>query len=130
MYIASLARSDTQLNGLLELQRRCKELMREVRLLSERQEVLAGLVEDKIRIQTKATEKYYETIFEELKELALVQKRHVLIRCRSERERARMLQRLGGSRAMRHGSDAQDTLSFESCSSSTAFDMDEVSSES
>ena len=43
---------------------------------------------------------------------------------------ARMLQRLGASRARRQGSDAQDTLSFESCSSSMACDMEEVSSES
>ena len=43
--------------------------MREVELLSERQEVLAGLMEDKIRIQSEATEKYCETIFEEVKEL-------------------------------------------------------------
>ena len=41
-----------------------------------------------------------------------------------------MLQRLTGSRAIRHGSDAEDTLSFESCSSSMACDMEEVSSES
>ena len=41
-----------------------------------------------------------------------------------------MLQRLGGSRAVRHGSDAQDALSFESCSSSMACEMEEVSWES
>ena len=61
--------------------------------------------------------------------LVLVQKKHILIRFQSERERARVLQRLGGSRAIRHGSGAQDTLSFESCSSSMACDMEEVSSE-
>ena len=92
---------------LVELERRCQELMQEVKLLSERQEVLAGVVEDKIGIQSNATEKYYETIFEELRELeekkskealVLVQKKHILLRCESERERARMLQRLGGSR--------------------------------
>ena len=38
-------------------------------LLSERQEVLTALVEDKIRLQSEATEQYYETIFEELREL-------------------------------------------------------------
>ena len=60
--------------------------MQEVVLFSERQEVLAVLMEDKIRIQSKATEKYYETYFEELRELeekkskealVLVQKTHV-----------------------------------------------------
>ena len=75
-------------------------MMQEVKLLSERQEVLAGLVEDKIRLQSKATEKYHATIFEELRELeekkskealVLAQKKQILIRCQGERERARML---------------------------------------
>ena len=69
MYIASSARWDTQLKGLAELERRCQDLMQEVKLSSERQDVLNGMVEDKIRLQSKATEKYYETIFEELREL-------------------------------------------------------------
>ena len=57
MYTASLARWRTQLKGLVELERRCQEPMQEVKLSSERQEVLAGL------------EKYCETIFEEMREL-------------------------------------------------------------
>ena len=45
-------------------------------------------MEDRIRIQSKATEKYYETIFEELTELeekkskealVLIQKKHIFI---------------------------------------------------
>ena len=68
VYIASLARWDRQLKGLVELDMRCQELMQEVLLLSERQEVLAGLVEDNSTLQSKATEKYYETIFEEMRE--------------------------------------------------------------
>ena len=47
VHIASLARWGTQLKGSVELERRCQDLMQEVNLLSERQEVLAGLVEDK-----------------------------------------------------------------------------------
>ena len=69
VHIASRARWDAQLKGLVELERRCQELMQEVELLSESQEVLAGFMEDKIRIHSKATEKHCETIFEELKEL-------------------------------------------------------------
>ena len=69
VYIASWARWDAQLKGLVELERRCQELMQEVKLLSENQEVLAGFMEDNIRIQCNATEKHCETIFEELKEL-------------------------------------------------------------
>ena len=54
----------------------------------------------------------------------------MLIKCEGERERARMLQRLGGSRAIRHWNGARDTMSVESCSSSRACDMEEVGSES
>ena len=137
--IASLAMWDAQLKGLVELERRCQDLIQEVKLTSEKQEVLAGLVEDRIRLQSKATEKYHETLFEELRELeekkskealVLVQKRHILIRCQSERDKARMLQRMGESRKISYWSGAQDTLSLESCSSSMACDMEEVSSES
>ena len=139
MYIASLARWDTQLKGLADLERRCQDMTQEVKLLSERQEVLTGHVEDNIRLQSKATEKYYETIFEELRELdekkskealLLVQKKHILIRHPSDRGEARMWQWLVGSRATRNGFDIQDTLSFEFCSSSRVCDMEEVSSES
>ena len=42
VYIASLARWDTQLKGLMELERRCQELVQEVKLSSERQGVVAG----------------------------------------------------------------------------------------
>ena len=64
--------------GSVELERLCQELMQEVELVSGRQEVLAGLMEDKIRIQNKTTEKYYETIFEELSELEEKRSKEVL----------------------------------------------------
>ena len=63
MYIASLARWDTQLKGLVELERRCQELMQEVELSSERQEVLAHFVKDKIRLQSKACYSYRRCTF-------------------------------------------------------------------
>ena len=44
-------------------------MMQEVKFLSERQEILKGTVEDKIRLQSRATEKYYEQVFVEMKEL-------------------------------------------------------------
>ena len=40
-----------------------------------------------------------------------------------------MLQRLGGSTAIRNGVDTQDILSIDSCTSSTACDIEEMSSE-
>ena len=136
VYFASLA--NTQPKGLVELERRCQDLMQEVTLLSERQEVQAGFVEDKIGIQSEATDKYYESTFEEMRELeekkskealVLVQKKHILMRFQIERDKARML--IGRVQSdMRHRSDAQDTFSCESCSSSMGCDMEEVSSES
>ena len=43
--------------------------MQEVKLLSERQDILKDMVEDKTWLQSGATEKYYEQLFEEMKEL-------------------------------------------------------------
>ena len=44
--IASLARWNAQLEGLVELER-CRDMMQEVKLLSERREILKGILEDK-----------------------------------------------------------------------------------
>ena len=49
--------------------KRCQNKRQEVNLLSERQEIFRGMVEDKIRMQSRATEKYFEQIFEEMKKL-------------------------------------------------------------
>ena len=76
--------------------------------LSERQEVLADLLVSKKDMQKTAPKKYQEKVFEEFKEmeehrakeaLALVQKKHKLIKCEGERRRARVMQRLEASRA-------------------------------
>ena len=61
--------------------------------------------------------------------LLLVQKKHILKRYQSERDKARILQRLGESRVIRKGVNTQDTLSFESCMSSVACDMEDMSLE-
>ena len=57
MCIASSARWDTALKGLVELERRCQDLMQEVELLSERQELLAGMVVSKRDMQKEAPQK-------------------------------------------------------------------------
>ena len=51
----------------------------------------------------------------------------MLTKWEGKREIARMLQRLGGSRAIKHWSGAQDNMSAELCSPSRACDMEEVS---
>ena len=67
--IASWAGWNAQLKGLVELERRYQNMMQEVKLLSERQEVLKGMVGEKIRLLSRATAKYYEQMYEEMKEL-------------------------------------------------------------
>ena len=77
--IASLARWNAQLKGLVELEKRCQNMMWKVKSSSERQEVLKGMVEDKIRLQSRATEKYYEHMEEKKSNeaLLLLQKKHI-----------------------------------------------------
>ena len=112
--IASLARWNAQFKDLAELKKRCQNMMQEVKFSSERQEILKGMVEDKIRLQRRATEKYYEQIFEEMKELEekksievllLVQKKkvHFVRRYLHERDEARRLQRSESSRWTKEG---------------------------
>ena len=68
VYIASLARRDTNLKGLAELEWRCQDVMQEVKLLSERQEVLVGKVVIEKDMQKEAPKKNQEKMFEEFKE--------------------------------------------------------------
>ena len=56
VYIASMARWDTQSKGLVELERRCQDLTQEVQFSSKRQEVLVGMVVSKRDMQ-KETQK-------------------------------------------------------------------------
>ena len=53
--IASRASWTAQLKGLVELGKRCQNEMQEVKLLGDRQEILKGMIEDKIRLQSSAT---------------------------------------------------------------------------
>ena len=59
VYIASSARCDTQLKGLVEL----VDLMKEVELVCERQEGLTGMVVSKKDMQKEAPKKYHEKGF-------------------------------------------------------------------
>ena len=72
------------------------------------------MVEDKIRLQNRATEKYYELIFEEMKvlevkkskgALLLEQKTHDLWRYQNDSDGARRLQRSASSRRMKKEAD-------------------------
>ena len=105
VFIASKAGWDEQLKGLIELERRCLVLREEVEHLSERQEVLTGLMVSKKDMRKAAPEKYQEKIFEEFKELeeqrakealALVQKKHKLIKWEGEKGKGKHHAKVGG----------------------------------
>ena len=61
--IASWARWNAQLKGLAELERRCQNMRQEVKLLSERQEILKGMVEDKITFVVQSNGKVLRANF-------------------------------------------------------------------
>ena len=76
-------------------------------------------MEDELRLQSRATEKYYDQIFEEKKELEekkseeallVVQKTYGLWRYPNERDEARRPQRSGNSRRMKKEMDFQHSF--------------------
>ena len=101
------------LKGLVVLERHCLGLWEQVDHSSERQEVLAILMEGKINMQKAVLEDFQRQI-KELEEqktkesLELVQRKYKLIKWEGERERARMLQRLESSRALGQWSGVHD----------------------
>ena len=86
---------------LVVLERKCLELREEIEHLSEKQELLATLMEGKMSMQKVAPEDFQRQIFLELKELEeqktkealeLVRRKHKLVKLEGERERATMIQ--------------------------------------
>ena len=101
--------------------------------------MLKATVEDKIRLQSRTTEKYHEQIFKEVKlleektskeALPFVQKKHTLWKYQNERDVARRLQRFGNTRRMKKEADSQDLLSFDSYRSTVVDQVEEMSLES
>ena len=64
-------------------------MMQEVKFLSERQELLKGMVQDKIRLQSRATEKSYDQILEEMKKLEEKKSEEALV---LEQQKARFIE--------------------------------------
>ena len=137
--ISIWARWNAQLKGLVELERRCRNTRQEVQVLSERQEIFQSTVEDKLKLQSRATERYHDQIIEETKELEgkksveamlLVQKMHDPWRYQNERDEARRLQSSRNSRRVRKELDLQHPTSPESCRSSTVDHDEEMTLES
>ena len=83
---------NAQLKGLAELERRCRYTMHEVKLLSDRQEILKGMVEDKVRLLSRATEKYCWQIFEEMKELEEKRSKEALLLVQEKTRKKRFVE--------------------------------------
>ena len=142
--IASMARWEEHMKGLVVLERHCLALREEVEHLNERQEVPTILMEGKMNMQKVAPEDFQRQIFQELKELEeqktkealeLVHWKHKLIKWEGDRQRTR----LESSRAVGQWSGGHDnsssSLAFDtheamSASSKMAQDADEAKSES
>ena len=118
----------------------CLEL-REIGHLSEKQEVLAALMEGKMGMQKVAPEDFQWQIFQELKELEgpktkealeFVRRKHNLVKLEGERERARIIHRLelSGTVDDFSGAFGQFHSSLDSCSPSAAQETDDAMSES
>ena len=69
VYVASWARWDAQWRGLVELERRCQDISREIQVLSKRQEMFQNAIEGKLRVQSRASERVQDQIIEKIKEM-------------------------------------------------------------
>ena len=99
--VASWARWDAQWKSLMELERRCQDMSREIQMLSKRQDIFQNAIEGKLRVQSIASERLLDQIIEEIKEmeqkrteeaLQLVEKEHDLWMYHNEKEEAKRLQ--------------------------------------
>ena len=100
--MASRARWEAHRKGLVDLERRCQDLIsREIQMLDKRQEIFQNAIEGKLRVQDRASERLQDQIIEEMKELErtktedslqIVEKDHDLWMYQNEKEEAKRLQ--------------------------------------
>ena len=77
MWLAG-ARWEAQRKGLVDLERRCQDMSREIQMLNKRQEILSNAIEGKLRVQDRASERLQDQIIEEVKELESIKKEEAL----------------------------------------------------
>ena len=63
--MAGWARWEAQRKGLVDLERRCQDISREIQMLNKRQEIFQSAVEGKLRVQDRASERSQDQIIEE-----------------------------------------------------------------
>ena len=69
LFVASWARWEAQRKGLVDLERRCQDTSREIKMLNKRQENFQSAIEGKLRVQERASERLQDQIIEEIKEV-------------------------------------------------------------
>ena len=69
LFVASWARWEAQRKGLVDLERRCQDMSRDIQMRNKRQEVFQSAIEGKLRVQGRASERLQDQIVEEIKEL-------------------------------------------------------------
>ena len=67
--VASWTRWEAQWKGLVELERRCQDISRELQMLSKGQEIFKNAIEGKPRVQSRASERLQDQIIDETKEM-------------------------------------------------------------
>ena len=67
--IGSGARWEAQRKGLVDFERRCPDISREIQMLNKRQEFVQNAIEDELGVQDRASERMQNRNIEELKEL-------------------------------------------------------------
>ena len=99
--MAGWARREAQRKGLVDLERRCQDISREIQMLNKRQEIFQNAIEDKLRVQERASERMQDRIIEEIKELVhrkteealrIAVKEHDLWMYQDDKEEAKRLQ--------------------------------------
>ena len=67
--LASWARWEAQRKGLVDLERKCQDISREIQMLNKRQDIFQSAIEGKLRVQDTASERLQDQIMDEVKEL-------------------------------------------------------------
>ena len=107
LFVASWARWEAQRKGLVDLERRCQDISREVQMLIKRQENFQNAIDGRLRVQDRPSERLQDQIIKEIKELEstkteealqLAKKEHVMWIYQNEKEEATRLQ---GERKLR-----------------------------
>ena len=72
--------------SLVDLERRCQDISREIQMLNKRQEIFQNAIEGKLRVQDRASERMQDQVIEEMKELVHTKKKETLQLAVKERD--------------------------------------------